>query len=278
MQRPPTRYGVVQRMEDTTMGDEWTINDLGNPERATIGTAAYNFSASRSVEMGYFVGSQVSKPSQSDLAATHVAPDAGIKRTLGNAARKVLSTNGYNKEAHDTFQRLAFNTKFRNDMVLLQDDFDVVAKGVGKRRKGHTAHQHATESNQEIDKTHEKFLEALGTGDPWLIDPALQAFHDALSTAPGNLPDYGLHRMFNQPVSDRYHLNATGSGSLTPISDVAVEMGLEGTGVAVSKHGHYLITRQGGYFPIADLDPAAHSKMSKVGYDRTGIASPPTTD
>lgn len=249
------------------------------PDRATIPTGGYNFAASRSVGMGYFTGGQVSKPGPSDLAATHVAPDAGLKHTLANACRQILnehSDSGLIDKGIATINRLVENTKIRNAFVLAADDFPVVSKGIGKPRKGKTAHSHATESDGEIDRAHGALDEALsGQGD---IDEALQNLHNALSTAPGNLPDYGLHRMFNQPVSDRYHLNVSKSGSLTPISGSAVDMGLDNTGIAVSTHGNYLITRQGGFFPVSSLSQSAKLKLAGVGPSRTGIDSPPSND
>lgn len=248
---------------------------VNTPDRATIPTGGYNFAASRSVEMGYFTGSQVSKPGPSDLAATHVAPDAGIKHTLANACREILneySDSDLIEKGTATINRLVANTKIRNAFILAADDFPVVSKGIGKPRKGKTTHNHANESNEEIDRAHEALGEALsGTGD---LNQALQNLHDALSTAPGNLPDYGLHRMFNQPVSDRYHLNVSNSGSLTPISESAVDMGLDDTRIALSTHGNNLITRQGGFFPVSGLSQSAKLKLASVGTSRTGIDSP----
>lgn len=269
---PQCGRGAIQRMMDED--DDYGVS---TPTRAKIPTAAYNFAASYSVEMGYFSGSQVSKPGGSDLAATHVAPDAGIKHTLANACREIASgQQPVFQKGRKTIDRLVENTKLRNEIILANDDHDVVSKGVGKVRKGKTAHSHAKESNQEIDNAYELLCAALnGERD---IDPALQKLHEALSTAPGNLPDYGLHSMFNQPVSDRYHLNATDSGSLTPISDLAADMGLDDTGIAVSAHGKYLITRQGGFFPVEDLSAGTKTKLKKVGASRTGIESPPADD
>jgi hypothetical protein len=259
------------------MMDEDDDYGVSTPTRAVIPTAAYNFAASYSVENGYFSGSQVSKPGASDLAATHVAPDAGIKHTLTNACREIASGHlFYIDKGWKTIDRLVENTKLRNEIILANDDHAVVSKGIGKPRKGKTAHSHARESNEEIDQAYGTLGEALiGQGD---IDQALQGLHNALSTAPGNLPDYGLHSMFNQPVSDRYHFNATSSGALTPISDAAADMGLDDIGVAVSAHGNNLITRQGGFFPIKDLNSGAKTKLTKVGASRTGIESPPTFD
>ena len=224
--------------------------------------------------MGYFTGGQVSKPGPSDLAATHVAPDAGIKHTLANACRELLNEHSdpyLIQKGIATINRLVENTKIRNEFVLAADDFPVVSKGIGKPRKGKTAHSHAEESNEEIDRAHEALDEAFSKGD---LNRALQNLHDALSTAPGNLPDYGLHRMFNQPVSDRYHLNVSKSGSLTPISESAVDMGLDDTRIAVSTHGNYLIIRQGGFFPVSGLSDSAKLKLANVGPGRTGIDSP----
>lgn len=271
MAPPLVGRGVIQRMD-------WD-DGVSTPDRAIIPTGGYNFAASRSVEMGYFTGGQVSKPGPSDLAATHVAPDAGIKHTLANACREVRNEHSdphLIEKGHATISRLVENTKIRNEFVLAADDFPVVSKGIGKARKGNTAHSRARESNEEINRAHEALDTALsGTGD---LDQALQNLHDELSTAPGNLPDYGLHRMFNQPVSDRYHLNVSGSGSLTPISGIAVDMGLDGTRIAVSTHGNYLITRQGGFFPVSGLSQSARLKLAGVGAGHTGIDSPPATD
>jgi hypothetical protein len=268
---PPVHGRAIQRME-------WD-DGISTPDRAIIPTAGYNFAASRSVEMGYFPGSQVSRPGPSDLAATHVAPDAGIKHTLTNACRKLLNEHSdpdLIQEGIATINRLVENTKIRNAIILARDNFPVVSKGIGKPRKGKTAHSHAEESNEDIDRAYSALESALNTGED--LDQALQNLHDAISVAPGNLPDYGLHRMFNQPVSDRYHLNVDGSGRLTPISDTAADMGLDDTGVAVSAHGNNLIVRQGGFFPIVNLDQATALKLAAVGYSRTGIASPPAID
>jgi hypothetical protein len=265
---PPIPARVIQRME--------IDDDISDPDRAPIGSRGYNLAASRSVEFGYFSGGQVSKPGRADLAATHVAPDAGIKHTLGNAARNLYSDDEATRNrGADTIDRLVRNVQARNAVICFQPDFAVTAKGIGKPRKGNTAHQHALESSEEINQAHKDFYEKYWTdAHQYIMDQALQALHDALSVAPGNLPDYGLHQKFNQPVSDRYHLNIDGNGTLTPISDIAVDMGLENTGVAVSRHGNNLITRQGGFFPVANLDPASNRKMSAVGYSRTGIDSP----
>lgn len=254
--------------------------EFETPERADIPTSAYNFAATRSVAVGYFSGSQVSKPGASDLAATHVAPDAGIKHTLTTACQQIFnptSDSSLIEKGIATIERLVVNTKIRNGFILANPDFQVVSKGIGKPRKGITAHSHAAESDQEIEDAFNKLHEAIAQGEAYVSGP-LQELHNALSTAPGNLPDYGLHRMFNQPVSDRYHLNVSGSGSFTPFSDTAADMGLDDTGIAVSAHGNYIITRQGGFFPVKKLSPGASQKLHTVGASRTGIASPPATD
>lgn len=276
--RLPVGPGVIQRMqvEDEI---EYDMDYVETPDRADIPTSGYNFAASRSVEMSYFTGKQVSKPGVSDLAATHVAPDAGIKHTLARACNLIASGKDP-AEGFRIIDRLITNTKIRNGIILANDDFPVVSKGIGKPRKGKTAHAHAAESDKEIDKAAEALYAEYGTDDPnWaVVDELAQELHNELSTAPGNLPDYGLHRMFNQPVSDRYHLNVSGSGSFTPFSDSAADMGLDGIGIAVSKHGNNIITRQGGFFPVSKLSASATQKLVKVGASRTGIDSPPATD
>ncbi len=269
---PPgqSHFRVIQRMND----------DIKDPDRAHIGSPQYNLAASRSVERGYFQGRQVSKPGPSDLAATHVAPDAGIKHTLGRAARQLYSVDPVEYQIGlDTINLLVRNVQARNAVLCIQPNLFVTTKGVGKRRTGNTTHRHASDSSKKIKHAHKAFLTKVEADSrPDEIEAALQRLHDALSLAPGNLPDYGRHREFNQPVSDRYHLNATRSGHLTPISNLAADMGLDNTGVAVSRRGHYLITRQGGFFPIARLDPDTYGRLDQVGFSPTPIRSPRAND
>lgn len=266
----PLRHGagVVQRMFNGD--DEW--DDLETPTRAPIGSAQYNFAASRSVQKGYQTGKVVSTPGKSDLAATHVVPDAVIKRTIHDATKTILTSDDP-IAAIDTVIGLVDNTIERNEIIQKESNFKVLPKGTGKRSRTDSS-GHAKKSIQQINEAFEEYSAALETTDAEVINEAMQNLHNELSLAPGNLPEYGNHSQVNQPVSDRYHVNVLSTGRLSPISESALRLGGAQTGVAMTKHGNHVVTRQGKPFPVKSLDPVALAAIKTVGFDLTNIPSP----
>lgn len=267
--RPATgaKPRAIQRASSST---SW---DLRTPDRANIDTMAYNLAGSRSVHGGTFTAPQIRAPGKADLAATHVVPDAGIKHTITYSTNHVMGAEDPLPHL-ERMEKLVENAKAQNSVLLGQPDVVVRSKGSGRQSRKQTVHSRARSSSISIDQAYEEWHEAIAMEDEEKIEDAMQELHQQISTAPGNLPDYGLHSGFNQPVSDRRHLNVDASGRMTPISQQAAQSPVLNTPIAVSQHGNYLITRPGGFFPIAKLDPVAFQVMSAIGFDQTNIPSP----
>ncbi|MDD4094562.1 MAG: hypothetical protein PHF94_08100 [Methanothrix sp.] len=104
-----------------------------------------------------------------------------------------------------------------------------------------------------------------GKDDPGtlkLLEASKTKFLALINQIPGNVPDIGPHKRFNNPVRERAHLHAE-SGSLTPASLATASMtpGRLSKGIATTSDKEHLVTTDGTIVPISSLPPDQQQKI-----------------